>query len=176
VAVAAGTTTMAVYTHFGGKQGLVDALFREGFERMGRAQKVVPHTLDTVADLRALADAWRTAALRHPAHYQLMLGHAVPDFVPSPESQEVALAVFERLVDAVRRAMDDWKLAPAEPREVAHGLFAICHGLVGLELAGVSPGAGAADLAWRSAVDTFIRGAQTGKPWGHEGDGSGQSN
>ncbi|MDQ1696870.1 MAG: hypothetical protein QOJ03_2223, partial [Frankiaceae bacterium] len=39
LAAATGTSTMAVYTLFGDKQGLLAAMYREGFARLGAAMQ-----------------------------------------------------------------------------------------------------------------------------------------
>ncbi|AGL26136.1 transcriptional repressor [Mycobacterium tuberculosis CAS/NITR204] len=66
VAAAAGTSTMAVYTHFGGMRGLIAAIAEEGLRQFDVAL-TVPQTADPVADLLAIGTA---PALRHraPAH------------------------------------------------------------------------------------------------------------
>ena len=46
LAAAAGTSTMAVYTHFGGMPGLVRAMVAEGFRRLFERVAAVPVTDD----------------------------------------------------------------------------------------------------------------------------------
>src|SRR3954453_10052292 len=105
VAAAAGCSTTGVYTWFGSKNGLVEAIFVDGFRRFHDAQQ---HVLDDEgADLGALADVYRTWALANPTHYQVMFQAAVPDFEPSAEAHAVAWSTFAQLMvvaDAARRA------------------------------------------------------------------------
>ena len=56
IAAAAGCSTMGLYSRFGGKDGVVDELYAEGFERLidGDAARTPP-TDDPLADLRAAA-------------------------------------------------------------------------------------------------------------------------
>ena len=61
------TSTMAVYTHFGGMPALVKEIVAEGFTRLDAHQAAVPHTDDPVADLHDLAMAYRENALAEPA-------------------------------------------------------------------------------------------------------------
>ena len=49
VASAAGTSTMAVYTHFGGMRGLIAEVAEEGLRQFDAAL-TVPQTADPVAD------------------------------------------------------------------------------------------------------------------------------
>ncbi|MER7001974.1 TetR/AcrR family transcriptional regulator [Dactylosporangium sp. NPDC000555] len=129
VAAAAGVSTMPVYTLFGDKQGLLDAMHREGFRRLGLALAAVPRTGDALADLGALGSAYRTAALNSPHLYGLMFNC---DF----GSTEAADATYHPLVDAVARCQCDGLLTGDEPEPVALHLWALTHGLVSLELAG----------------------------------------
>src|SRR3954453_21336417 len=65
VATAAGCSTTGVYTWFGGKHGLVEAIFVDGFERFGAA-------LDGAAGATEMAMVYRTWALANPTHYMVM--------------------------------------------------------------------------------------------------------
>src|SRR6478752_6185718 len=70
----AGTSTMAVYTHFGGMPGLVQAVVAEGFRRLYDRVAKVELTDDPVADLVAAASAYRANALASPHVYAVMFG------------------------------------------------------------------------------------------------------
>lgn len=125
----AGCSTTGVYTYFGGKNGLVEEIFRNGFVAFDAA--IDPH-LD-VGDLVATGHAYRRFALAHPTQYMVMFGRAVPDFVPSQAAFEQALRSFVKLTDGVRRA------GLADPEQRALHLFATVHGYVMLEMAGMVP-------------------------------------
>src|SRR5271163_794255 len=62
VAGAAGTSTMAVYTHFGGMQPLIDAVAEEGLRQFDEAL-TMPPTHDPVADLVAIGTGYRRYAI-----------------------------------------------------------------------------------------------------------------
>src|SRR6187431_3546437 len=55
VAKEAGTSTMAVYTYFGGMPALVRQIVTEGFTRLDEHQARIPHTDDPLDDLLQLA-------------------------------------------------------------------------------------------------------------------------
>ena len=63
-------------------------------------------TDDPVADLRRGATCYRDTALANSTHYMVMFGGAVPDFVPSDASHELAHAAFDGLVAKVARCTD----------------------------------------------------------------------
>jgi AcrR family transcriptional regulator len=145
VAEQAGCTTMAVYTQFAGKPGIVAALYDEGFERLAQAQAAVPAGLAPHDRICALCHAYRVTAHRFPQHYALMLGRFSGEFTPPEASAERALATLKTLEDAAAAALvasgkpgDQGRIA-TEAQRAAHVLFALCHGWVSLELAGVLP-------------------------------------
>jgi AcrR family transcriptional regulator len=139
VAGVVGCSTTVLYTMFGGKEGLADALYREGFERLRGRLAAVPEGGDPLARLRELARAYRENALAERAYYGVMFQRAIPRFEPSPASLAVAGASLEVLAEAVRAAMDAGALRPGDPQAVAEVLWAAVHGAVSLELAGHFP-------------------------------------
>lgn len=134
VAAAAGCSTTGVYTWFGGKNGLVEAIFVDGFKRFGEALDAAGPGAGTTEHLAALGEAYRTWALSNPTHYMVMFAKAVPDYEPSDEALAAARATFDQLVVATRAAVADNALS-GEPFELAHHLWAGIHGYVSLELA-----------------------------------------
>jgi AcrR family transcriptional regulator len=129
VAAAAGVSTMPVYTLFGDKQGLLDAMHREGFRRLGLALAGVPPTGEPLADLAALGFAYREAALASPHLYGLM-------FAGGFGHTEAADATYRPLVAAVARCQAADVFTGDDPEPVALHLWALAHGMVSLELAG----------------------------------------
>lgn len=161
VAREAGVSTMAVYSRFGGKEGLIDALRAEGFAAVVEAQAGIAYSADPLADLRAMLLAWREVALANRAHYVLMfpVTAAPAPLETGPHSAPLAAAAFTHLVERVARAVEAGVLW-GEPRGLALGLFAACHGLVCVELGGLAPpGVGAASgVAYRMTIDRLLAG------------------
>src|SRR4051812_38378472 len=62
IADAAGTSTIGIYTHFGGRAGLLEVLYRRGFERLRAALIAVPAG-DALDRVRNLLAAYRRFAL-----------------------------------------------------------------------------------------------------------------
>ena len=137
VAAEAGVSAMGVYSRFGGKQGLVEALFLDGFARLQQVLATVPRTDDPVEDLLEGSRRYRRFALESPAAYAVMFSRAIPEFVPSAPCKLDAAGAFGVLVDSVRRGIDAGALRPGDPVDIAEGIWATCHGLVSLELAGM---------------------------------------
>ncbi|MFC4562203.1 TetR/AcrR family transcriptional regulator [Nocardiopsis mangrovi] len=133
----AGTcvSTMAVYTHFGGMDGMWKALRQEGFTRLGARFATVAASADPVRDLAALVAAYLGNALDHPDLYRVMF-----DATFELEDLEAADATLEYLVQAARRARDDDRFrADTDPLDLAIQSWAIGHGLVSLVATGPLP-------------------------------------
>ena len=134
VAAAAGTSTMAVYTWYGGKPGLMRALFREAFSRFRDRLLSGAAGEDPLVALIRMGRAYRGYALAEPDLYAVMFGQAPALFDPGPEDVVLATGTFEILVAAVSRCVDAGILR-CEPRQGAWRLWAASHGAVSLELA-----------------------------------------
>jgi AcrR family transcriptional regulator len=157
VADAAGTTTRAIYSLFGGKEGLLKQLFHDAAATMTRYHEEVPPQDDPVAEILALADGYRRSALEHPHGYGLLLNGA-PGFTPDREDQRVAQRSFARVVQAFERWGQDGRLGGREPRMVALDMWALVHGLASFELAGRLGSPEQADERWDEAVGNAVRG------------------
>lgn len=133
----AGTSvsTMAVYTHFGGMDGMWKAVRQEGFTRLGARLATVTMSTDPVRDLAALAAAYLQNALDHPDLYRVMF-----DANFDLEDALAADDTLECLVQAAGRGRTaDRFRADVDPLELAIQSWAIGHGLVSLVANGPLP-------------------------------------
>ena len=135
VAREVGCSTTVLYTLFGGKQGIVDALWQEGFDRLWQAEEGALAGDEPLERLAALGRAYRTNALQNPDYYRLMFGGAVPGFHPSDRAGRDR-PTFQVLVDAIRACIAAGLVRPEDPVQIALVLWATVHGVVSLELAG----------------------------------------
>ena len=140
LAQATGTSTMAVYTLFGDKQGLLLAMYREGYRRLGRAMQAAADAAggDPMDALVRLGYAYRESALANPHLYELMFGRPVPAFAPDQQAKEIADSTYVPLVNAVTRCVEAGSLIGDAERIALH-LWSVSHGTVSLELAGHLP-------------------------------------
>lgn len=136
VAAALGCSTTVLYTMFGGKDGIADALFREGFQRLRRRLESVPSDLPPFERLVGLTQAYRENALAERSYYGLMFEHAIPGYRPPSESVALARSSLAVLTDTIGACMAAGVLRRADPHEVTEVLWAAAHGAVSLELAG----------------------------------------
>ncbi|MFH7322002.1 TetR/AcrR family transcriptional regulator [Aeromicrobium sp. JJY06] len=138
LATGAGTSTMAVYTHFGSMGKVVDAVATEGFRRLIDRVDAVERTDDPAADLLATAAAYRENALQNPHLYAVMFGAiSVRGLGGQGPDPDVAYAAFRQLVTLVERAMDAGRLRRDDPKAVAAQWWSALHGYMMLELAGM---------------------------------------
>jgi AcrR family transcriptional regulator len=161
LAAEAGTSTSAVYALFGGKPGILRALFVEAFTRFAVHLDTVRPSDDPLADLLALGHAYRSNALADPHLYAMMFGSPVPGFEPAPSDYAHAEATFAPLLDTVRRAIAAGLLADTDPDLIATALWANVHGLVSLELRAATARASTSPA---ELFDTAIRANLNG--WG----------
>ncbi len=133
----AGThvSTMAVYTHFGGMDGVWKALRQEGFTRSGDRLAMVTISKDPVRDLTALVAAYLRNALEHPDLYRVMFDANFG--LEDAQAAEDTLEYLVRAVDRGRKA--DRFRADIDPLELATQSWAIGHGLISLVASGPLP-------------------------------------
>jgi AcrR family transcriptional regulator len=146
VAAEIGASTMAVYTHFGGMTGLIEAIAREAFERFGQALTEVGQTDDPVADFFAMGAAYRRFAMANPQRYQLIFGVSSPEpiarnradlTVTGSASKRVERDVsFDALLNGVRRMIAAGRIRDDGELAIAGRFWSLIHGVVSLEMAG----------------------------------------
>ncbi|MGH3776142.1 MAG: TetR/AcrR family transcriptional regulator [Pseudonocardiaceae bacterium] len=167
LATAASTSTSAVYALFGGKPGLMRALFLEAFARFGQYQDAVAPSDDPLADILALGRSYRASARADPHFYAVMFGSLMLGFEPTPQDMAHAEATFAPVRDSVRRAIAAGLLRNDDPVLIATALWANVHGLVSLELGGaiqrhVGEPAEVFEAAIRATLDGWRAGGPTG--------------
>jgi len=135
IATSVGCSTSVLYSMFGGKSGVAEALWCEGFERLYRALAAVEGD-EPLRRLAALGQTYRACALANRSYYGVMFSRPIPGFEPSPEALEVSLRPLHLLADAVATCVDAGVFGRVDPTHAARVLWAAAHGAVSLELAG----------------------------------------
>jgi len=137
MAAMAGTTTQAIYTEFGGKEGIARAMYREGFARLEARMRAVEKTDDPFLDLLQQGRVYRESALSDPHFYDVMFGRPIPQFSPDEEDLAVSRIAHDLLAADVKRVIATGALVPgADPDDIAQWLWTVVHGVVSLELTG----------------------------------------
>lgn len=136
IAAEAGCSTTVIYTMFGSKEGLAEALYLEGFERFRRRLEAVPPRKDALEHLVALGPAYREAALDEPGYYALMFERAIPGFMPSERARTLARAALNILDRVIADCVSAGYIIPIQPRKIADAVWAAAQGAISLERAG----------------------------------------
>ena len=132
---------MGVYTRFGGRTGMLEAIYRRGFELLRAAlvaaeeEATLSGEQDVGQRIVRLATAYRRFALENPALYALMFERPLPDFDPSPALRSEALnSTFTLLIDEVSRAQERGLVAGDDPLRPSYLVWTAIHGIVSIEL------------------------------------------
>jgi len=158
VAEDVGTTTRAVYSLFGSKDGLVVALSVRAFEMLGASIRALPLTKDPAADLvEAGVVVFRDFAIGHPSLFKIAVQRNVGSPTLADEIVNAQVAAFEGLEARVARLKHAGLLGGRTVRDAASQFHALCEGLAALELRGqISPNEG--ERLWRDALGALVVG------------------
>jgi AcrR family transcriptional regulator len=147
-----GTSTMAVYTHFGGMPQLRRAVREEGFDRLGRRLAGITRGPDPVADLARIALAYYAAGVDDPELYRVMFMEQPLDAVDAV----AGLDTFATLVAGVSRCVDDGRFTTGDAAAIATQMWAVGHGVVALRLAGFLDAEQAVECFAETTVAFFV--------------------
>ncbi|MBO8195499.1 WHG domain-containing protein [Streptomyces oryzae] len=156
VAAAAEASTTAVYSLFGGKDGLIGAVRDRAVAGLFQDVSAVQTSADPLADLYALAAAYRRWGRGHSHLYMVLFG-GVQSFDPSGEVG--ARDPIRPLLAAIERALAASVLA-GDATAIALSIWGTLHGLVTLELAGALDST-TSDAAFHSTIHATLRGWTT---------------
>jgi AcrR family transcriptional regulator len=169
IAEAAGTSTMSVYSRFGGRTGVLEALYQRAYDMLGEVFAAVPRPESGPRErLVALAMAYREFALDNPSRYAFMFHRDTPDFEPDGELRARAVRrAFGPLIEEVHATVGG---QPQDAVRTAYWVWCVMHGLVGLELVNVlatpvpewgvtaAPGPEAGERMYRAGVLAMLAG------------------
>lgn len=159
IANRAGLSTIGIYSHFDGKQGILDTLYIEGFERVTEAMAVsgidVSDIDTTLVDATSrgkvmmAAERYLDVAEKYGAHYRLIFGEADEKYQPSEAARQAGERAFLQLTELAALLLPD-DVSLLDKQKQALEIWAIVHGYVGLKNHAVSQLLDAAD--WRALI------------------------
>lgn len=154
VAQESGMSTQMIYTLFGGKEGLMAALYHASFERLSTHMNTVLYDRDSVAYLRALTQAMRQFAHAQPMFYEMMFGRSLPHFTPPMADSMRQSSPYQLLLQTLQT------IPPTQaPREThADALWMAIHGALGMELAGFFTDEEQASSRFGAMIDGLLAG------------------
>src|SRR3954451_5238213 len=151
VADDAGTTTRAVYSLFGSRDGLIIALGAHTYDLLRTAIEQLPVTADAQADLVQAGLLFRRFALEHPALFAIGIQRTLPSSDLWPRFRAApsdALAVLSR---RLLRLQEGNLLGGRTVRDATFQFHALCEGLAAVELRNGFP-PGDAGRLWPEAL------------------------
>jgi len=166
VAEEIGSSTRAVYSTFGSKEGLVAALAKRSFDMLRDAIEGLPSTADPAGDLvQAALTVFRPMAVEHPSLFRIAFLRAAPDVELGPDVADAAHAGYELLAERVQRLSEAGLLGGRDVHEATSEFNALCFGMAVTELLNPTRLRPDPERAWRAAFDTLISGFRA--PAGH---------
>ena len=153
IASRAGLSTIGIYSHFDGKQGILDTLYIEGFERVTDAMDV--SLIDATPREKVLmaTEAYLDVAEQYGAHYRLIFGEADDKYQPSDAARQAGERAFQQLTGLAALLLPDDASLKRQQKQALE-IWAIVHGYVGLKKHAVSQLLDAAD--WRALIATTV--------------------
>jgi AcrR family transcriptional regulator len=153
-----GTTTRAVYSLFGSKDGLLVALGARAFTMLGAAIAGLPATEDPAADLvDAGVSVFRRFAIGHPSLFRIGVQQTMGSPELAKDFANAAAEAFAGLEARVTRLEAAGLLGSRSVRDAACEFHALCEGLAAVELRGRMT-SGEEARTWRDALTALVAG------------------
>jgi len=103
-----GMKAQSLYSYFASKNDIYDAMFREGQIAFAATMTITPDDLggdeSPQAELRLACHRFFEYCTSDTARYQLMFQRVIPDFVPSPQTYELAVETLGLARERMRAA------------------------------------------------------------------------
>ncbi|WP_246223302.1 TetR/AcrR family transcriptional regulator [Alteromonas profundi] len=153
IADGAGMSTIGIYSHFKGKQGILDALYIEGFELVEQAMKAAQ---GGTASERVINACERILAFSesNAAHYHLIFASNLKDYTPSDEAIEAGKKAFITLTK-LTAALIKKDLLIEQKQDLAMQIWALNHGYISLNQHEISK-----RIEWNNWKDRALRAIQ----------------
>jgi AcrR family transcriptional regulator len=162
VADTVGTTTRAVYSLFGSKDGLLAALAQRVYEMLGASLARHPTTDDPAGDLvDAAVDVFRAMAISNPAAYRITFLRVVPELDLGPATLAAAEYSLSLLHERFERLAGTGMLDGRSVLDATRHFHALCEGLATIELRNPTLLGSDAEQTWRHAIATLLAGMAT---------------
>lgn len=92
-----GMRPQSLYSYFGSKHAIFDAMFAQGARQYDEGEAAVEYTGDPLTDLKKGMRHFVGFCAEDPVRYQLLFQRTIPGFEPSPESFQISVDSFERM-------------------------------------------------------------------------------
>ena len=127
----AGLSTIGIYSHFQGKQGILDALYIEGFNLVREAMDVIPEGKARKEQVLEACLGYLNVGEKYEAHYRLIFGESDAGYQPSSEAIAARDSAFAKLVRVAGSYLSE-DASATERRQIALDIWAVVHGYVSI--------------------------------------------
>jgi len=155
VSEATGVSTTAIYSRFGGKEGLLKELCAEGWARFEQSLRGVVDTDNPLADLYKIGLAYREFAIGNPSFYMLLFGGQMMEYMYGMKGVHEQIT-FRILVRAVQRCVDAGMVVIQNVEEACDVLWSLAHGMSSLEIAGFFSDKELAEKSYKRAITALM--------------------
>jgi AcrR family transcriptional regulator len=128
----AGVSTIGIYSHFKGKQGILDQLYIDGFEKIFSIIEIIDTNVSAREVILNGVKGYLALADQYEAHYRLIFGESDAGYSPSEEAQGMSEKAFKKLVDVSSLILPrDTDIS--KKQRIALEIWAFVHGYVSLK-------------------------------------------
>ena len=147
VAEASNFSTSGIYTWFGGKDGLLEAIYSDGFARFRASVAQADSDPSPRTRLHRSGELYWEWALANPTHYLLMFAGLPSAFELSEQAVHDAELAFHDL---------EARVAAFTHEDVAHHIWATLHGYAMLQIAIPQPDAQHAAAQMKGGLERLL--------------------
>jgi AcrR family transcriptional regulator len=156
VASEVGTTTRAVYSLFGSKEGMIGALGIRAFDWLREGLAALPATDDPQADMVAAGLMFRRFATEHPSLFAIGIQRMVPR-ATRPQVFAAASLALDALKAKIERLAEADLLGGRTVDYATCEFHALCEGLAAVELRDFVFVKNV-EAVWREALTALVKG------------------
>lgn len=132
IAKSAELSTIGIYSHFQGKQGILDSLYTEGFNMVDAAMDVLSLDLTPKEAVITALENYLHFGEHYEAHYKLIFGENQDGYEPGKDAMEAGAKAFVHLTKVVSRLLPQAKTLQ-DKQQNAVQFWALAHGYVSLK-------------------------------------------
>jgi AcrR family transcriptional regulator len=156
VAQEVGTTTRAIYSLFGSKDGLVAAISVHGFNVLRNGVESQPTTPSPAEDLIAVGLVFRLFVIEHPWSFRMAFQS---DQVQTNQAvRDASSAALQVLKERIARLEEVGLLNGFSVDEATLHFDAVCEGLADFELRGTFSDITMSEQLWRRGLGVVVNG------------------
>lgn len=127
----AGLSTIGIYSHFQGKQGILDSLYIEGFAMVEQGMAVLGEDISGKEAILLATRNYLDIVEKHEAHYRLIFGETDSAYTPGEEARQAGAKAFFKLTKVVSTLLPE-NATLEQKQEAAMQIWSVTHGYVNL--------------------------------------------